>query len=47
MKEIANGRVNVACDHKPESDAHGSSEEVNRCEIEAHNQNTIGYRLDR
>jgi hypothetical protein len=47
MKKIADGRVDVACDHKPESYTYGSGEEVDRYEIEAHNQNTVGYRLDR
>jgi hypothetical protein len=42
MNKIADGRVDVAGDHKTESDTYGSGEEVNRYEIEAHYKNTVG-----
>jgi len=47
MNELSDGRIDVAGDHKTESDTHGSGEEVNHEEIEAHDQNTAGDRLDR
>lgn len=47
MNKIADGRIDVACNHKTERDTHGSGEEVNRYEIEAHNYNTVCYCLDR
>jgi len=45
MEKIAYGRVDIAYDHKTESNPHGPREQINRYKVETHNQNTIRYRF--